>query len=75
LVFTLGISRVTISKLGQVVIIAGFSAMSIGLGAAIAYMANGCPRHRKVMEAVGGILLIAGLALLGGAFGCVAGRP
>jgi hypothetical protein len=38
-------------------------------------MANGCPRHRKVMEAVGGILLIAGLALLGGAFGCVAGRP
>jgi hypothetical protein len=49
--------------------------MSMGLGAAIAYMANDYPRHRKVMETVGGILLIGGLALLGGALGCVICRP
>jgi len=47
----------------------------MGLGAAIAYMANSYPRHRKTMETVGGILLIAGLALLGGALGCIIGRP
>jgi hypothetical protein len=75
LVATLGASRVTISELGRVVIIAGFSAMSMGLGAAIATMADGYPRHRKMMETVGGILLIAGLALLGGALGCAIGRP
>lgn len=65
----------TISEQGRVVIIAGFSAMSVGLGVTIATMANGYPRHRKMMETVGGILLIAGLALLGGALGCVIGRP
>ncbi len=49
--------------------------MSVVLGAAIAYRADGHPRHRQVMETVGGILLIAGFALLGGALGCAVGRP
>jgi hypothetical protein len=33
--------------------ITGFSAISLILGAAIAYMANGYPKHRAVMETVG----------------------
>jgi hypothetical protein len=55
--------------------ITGFSAISLILGAAIAYMANGYPKHRAVMETVGGILLIGGLGLMGYALEAVLGHP
>jgi len=45
------------------------------LGTAIAYMANGYPKHRAAMETAAGILLIGGLGLLGYALEAVLGRP
>ena len=55
--------------------ITAFSAISLVLGTAIAYMANGYPKHRAVMETVGGILMIGGLGLIGYALEAVLGPP
>ena len=55
--------------------ITAFSAISLVLGTAIAYMANGHPKHRAVMETVGGILMIGGLGLIGYALEAVLGPP
>jgi hypothetical protein len=62
-------------KEGRAVIAASVSAISVVLGAAIAYTANGHPRHREAMETAAGVLIIAGLALLGYALECAIGRP
>jgi hypothetical protein len=55
--------------------IAVLSAISMVLGAAVAYMANGYPRHREIIETAAGILLIGGFALLGYGLECVFGHP
>jgi hypothetical protein len=52
-----------------------FSTVSLVLGTAIAYLANGFPERQAVMETVGGFLLIAGLGLMGYALECVLGQP
>jgi hypothetical protein len=57
------------------VMITTFSVISLVLGTAIAYMANGYPKHRAVMETVGGILIIGGLGLVGYALEAVLGLP
>jgi hypothetical protein len=56
-------------------IAAGVSAISVILGAAVTTMAIGYPRHRAVIETVAGVLIIAGLAVLGCALECAIGRP
>ena len=45
--------------------ICGLSTVSLLLGTAIAYLANGYPKHQAVMETVAGFLLIGGLGMLG----------
>jgi hypothetical protein len=55
--------------------IAGLSTISLILGTAIAYLASRYPKRQAVMEAVGGILLIGGLGLVGYALECVLGPP
>jgi putative Mn2+ efflux pump MntP len=51
------------------------SVTSVVIGTALAWMAARHPAHRKVMEIFGGILLIAGFALLGYSLDCIVGRP
>jgi hypothetical protein len=46
---------------------AALSLASIVLGAALAYVAERHPAHVEALETGGGVLLIAGLALLGSA--------
>jgi len=55
--------------------ITAFSVISLVLGTAIAYMANGYPRYQAVMETVGGILMIGGLGLVGYGLEAVLGLP
>jgi hypothetical protein len=50
-------------------------AVSSGFGATIAYVGGRYPRHQGLLETVGGILLIAGFALIGYALQCIVGRP
>jgi uncharacterized membrane protein len=45
--------------------IGALSVISVLVGTAFAYMAGRHPRHQQVMETFGGVLLIAGFALLG----------
>jgi hypothetical protein len=45
--------------------IGGLSLGGLMLGTVIAYMAGRYARHKDLLEAFGGVLLIAGLALLG----------
>ena len=45
--------------------ITGLSTISLMLGTAIAYLASGYPERQATMETVGGVLLLAGLGLLG----------
>ena len=52
-----------------------FSAISLVLGTSIAYLANSYPKHRALMETVGGVLLIGGLGLIGYAIEAVLGPP
>jgi hypothetical protein len=55
--------------------ISGLSTISLLLGTAIAYMASRYPERRALLEAVGGVLLIAGLGLMGYALECALGQP
>jgi hypothetical protein len=55
--------------------ITGLSTISLLFGTAIAYMATRYPKHRAVMETVGGVLFIGGLGLMGYALECVLGLP
>jgi hypothetical protein len=57
------------------VMIAILSVTSVLIGTAFAWMAARRPAHRKVMETFGGLLLIAGFALLGYSLDCIVGRP
>jgi hypothetical protein len=45
--------------------IAGFGAVCVIFGAAVAYRADSFPRHQSIMELVAGCLLIGGFGLLG----------
>ncbi len=47
--------------------IAALATLSLLLGAAAAYAPEYAPEHRELLESGGGVLLIAGLALLGSA--------
>ena len=55
--------------------IAAASVVSVVVGTGVAWMAARHPRHRDVMETGGGLLLIAGFALLGYSLECAFGRP
>jgi hypothetical protein len=55
--------------------ICGLSTIGLVLGTAIAYLANGYPKHQMVMETVAGFLLIGGLGMLGYALEAVFGHP
>jgi hypothetical protein len=57
------------------VMITGLSAISLIFGTAIAYLASGYPERQAVMETVGGVLLLAGLGLIGYALEAVLGHP
>ena len=60
---------------GERPMIGALSIISILLGAAFAWMAHGHPRRQPAMESIGGILLIAGFALLGYSLECMFCRP
>lgn len=51
--------------------IAAFALISILTGSALAYAADNFPARTKLLEAIGGALLIAGLALLGSKLPCI----
>jgi hypothetical protein len=55
--------------------IASLSVITVLVGTAFAWMAAGRPQHRQVMEIIGGVLLIAGFALLGYSLECMFCRP
>lgn len=55
--------------------IATISAISLVLGATVAYLANRYPEHREIIEIVAGVILIGGLGLLGCALKTVSGYP
>jgi hypothetical protein len=56
-------------------VIGALSVISVVVGTAAAWMAGRHPRHRDIMETFGGVLLIAGFALLGYSLECIFGRP
>jgi hypothetical protein len=56
-------------------VIGALSVIGVAVGAAFACMAGRHPQHRQVMETIGGVLVIAGFALLGYALECVLGPP
>ena len=60
---------------GRPIMLTGLSTISLALGTAIAYMANGYPKHQAAIETVAGILLLGGLGLMGCALECVLGHP
>jgi hypothetical protein len=55
--------------------IEALSVLSVVIGAAAAWMAGRHPQHQRIMETFGGVLLIAGFALIGYSLECVFGRP
>jgi putative Mn2+ efflux pump MntP len=52
-----------------------FSLINMVLGPTIACLAARFPRRQKVLETLGGVLLIFGLALLGYSLDLMFGRP
>jgi hypothetical protein len=54
--------------------IAALGVISVAVGTAFAYTAGQNPQHQQFMQTFGGVLLIAGFALLGCALGSVFGR-
>ena len=58
-------------------LLGGLSALTVALGAAIAWAATRYPQRRPMMQFVAGWLLIAGFALLGAALtlACGACQP
>jgi hypothetical protein len=66
--------RLSVSIYGSAMI-TGLSTISLLLGTAIAYLASGYPERQAAMETVGGVLLLAGLGLMGYALEAVLGRP
>jgi hypothetical protein len=57
------------------VMITGLSTISLLVGTAVAYMASGYPERQAAMETAGGVLLLAGLGLMGYALEAVLGHP
>ena len=57
------------------VMITGLSTISLLLGTAVAYMASGYPERQAAMETAGGVLLLAGLSLMGYTLEAVLGHP
>jgi hypothetical protein len=57
------------------VMITGLSTISLLLGTVIAYLAGGYPERQAAMETAGGVLLLAGLGLMGYALEAVLGHP
>jgi hypothetical protein len=55
--------------------IAAISAISLVLGAAVAYVGNGSTEYRPAIETGAGFLLIGGLALLGYALQSIPSHP
>jgi hypothetical protein len=55
--------------------ICGLCTISLVLGTAMAYLANGYPKHQTVLETLAGFLLIGGLGMLGYALEAVFGQP
>jgi len=55
--------------------IPALSTMSLVLGTAIAYLASGYPKHQAAIEAVAGVLLLGGLALMGYTLEAILGQP
>jgi lipopolysaccharide export LptBFGC system permease protein LptF len=47
------------------IMIAFISAITVGLGVAVACMGSRYPRRQSILETLGGFLLIAGFGLLG----------
>ena len=61
--------------MGNGTMIGALSVISVMVGMAFAYMAGRRGRHQQVMETLGGILLIAGFALLGYSLEGIFGPP
>ena len=57
------------------VMIASLSAVTVVFGAIIAFTANRYPGRRQIMETLAGVLLIAGLVMIGFALERVFGAP
>ena len=55
--------------------ITGLTTISLMLGTAIAYSASRHPKHQAVIETLGGLLLLGGLALMGYTLEAVVGQP
>jgi hypothetical protein len=49
----------------EICVISAVGVFSVVAGASLAYLAERCPGHVVVLETSGGVMLIAGLALLG----------
>jgi hypothetical protein len=55
--------------------IGALSIISLVVGTAVAWIGSRHARHQEALEAFGGVLLIAGFALLGYSIECIFGRP
>jgi len=55
--------------------IGALSVISVVVGTTIACVAGRYPRHQRDLETLGGVLLIAGFALLGYSLELTLGRP
>lgn len=51
------------------------SVTAVAAGAAMAYLARLHPRHHDILEAAGGVMLLAGFALLGYSLEFALGGP
>jgi hypothetical protein len=62
-------------SLSWIVMITGLTTISLMLGTAIAYSASSYAKHQAVIETLGGLLLLGGLALMGYTLEAVVGQP